>query len=147
MHVGPDSDCGHETALHPDVAEAVGMDTVEPASQILGDTAMELWDFDDSAGQATRHEEVDCEMGSGHEAAQALRELEDFCRCRLSNKPSLRFELDLADGPLCLWLPQQTVHCEVLLMHMCFACSAPLRKVYLLFATDTYAGALLLCVL
>ena len=84
MHAIPDS--GHETALHSDVAEAVVMDTMEPASQILGDTAMELWDFADSAGQAAGHEEVDCEMGSSHEAVQALRELEDFCKCRLSNK-------------------------------------------------------------
>ena len=99
MHAGPESDCGYETALHIDVAEAVGMDTVEPASQILGDTAMELWDFDNSAGQVGRHEEVGCEMGSGHEAAQALRELEDFCKCRLSNRPSLRFELGLPKAP------------------------------------------------
>ena len=83
MHAGPDSDCGHEPTLHSGVAEAVGVDAVEPASQILGATAMELWDFDNSAGQAARREEVDCDMGSGHEAAQALRELEDFCKCKL----------------------------------------------------------------
>lgn len=125
MHAGPDSDCGHETALHSDVAEAVGMDTVELASQILGDTAVGLWDFDNSAVQAGRREEVDCEKGSSHEAAQALRELEDFCKCRLSNRPSLKVVLGLADSSLCLCLPQQTVHCELLLMHTCFACSAP----------------------
>lgn len=100
MHAGPDRDCGHEPALHSDVAEAVAMETVEPASQILGDTAMELWDFEDSAGQVGRREEVDCEMGSGHEAAQALRELEDFCKCRLSNRPSLTVVSGLVDSSL-----------------------------------------------
>ena len=100
MDAGPDRDSGHEPALHPDVVEAVFMDMVEPASQILGDTEMELWDFEDSAGQAARRVEVDCDMGSGHEAAQALRELEDFCKCRLSNRPSLTVELGLVDSSL-----------------------------------------------
>lgn len=125
MHAGPDSDRGHEPALHSDVAEAVAMDAEEPASQILGDAAMELWDFEDSAGQAARREELDCDMGSGHEAAQALRELEDFCKCRLANRPGLRLELGLADSSLCLCLFRQPMHCKLLLMHMCFACSAP----------------------
>ncbi len=96
MHVGPKSDCAYTTALHSDVAEAVAMDAVEPASQILGDTAMELWDLDNCAGQVGGRKEVDCEMGSGHEALQALRELEDFCKCRFSNRPSFR-DLDRID--------------------------------------------------
>jgi len=128
MHATPYS--GRETALHSDVAEAVGMETVEPASQILGDTAMELWDFDNSAGQAARREEVDCDMGSGHEAVQALRELEDFCKCRLLKRPGLGVELGLADSSLCLCLFQQPMHCKLLLMHMCFACSTPPHNMF-----------------
>lgn len=58
-------------------ASAVPMDLgIEPCSQLLEDTPMELWDFEGSAvinSKETNASTVESEL--------ALQQLEDFCKC------------------------------------------------------------------
>ncbi|KAL3137379.1 hypothetical protein ABBQ32_006906 [Trebouxia sp. C0010 RCD-2024] len=62
-----------------DSLECDAPDAAEPVSQVLPDTAMELWDF----GGDEQPEPKYAVAGAGDDsrAAEALEELEDFCRC------------------------------------------------------------------
>lgn len=64
-----------------DSLECDAPDAAEPVSQVLPDTAMELWDF----GGDEQPEPKYAVAGAGDDsrAAEALEELEDFCRCEL----------------------------------------------------------------
>ena len=56
-------------------------DAIQPVSQVLPESAMELWDFggDDQPGS----DKAAGGVGADSEAAEALQELEDFCRSEL----------------------------------------------------------------
>ena len=53
-------------------------DAALPVSQVLPDTAMELWDFGDD--EQPEHDHAAASLGADCKAAEALRELEEFCR-------------------------------------------------------------------
>ena len=67
--------CAHAGAVAIDPAEA---GTAQPVSQNLPDTDMELWDF--GASQPPHAEGGSVEGSGATEAAEALQELEDFCK-------------------------------------------------------------------
>ena len=59
-------------------------DSLQPSSQLLEDTPMELWEFDASAAPELHATDtaVTPFQPSGSSCAEALRELEDFCKRR-----------------------------------------------------------------
>lgn len=57
-------------------------DAAQPVSQVLPDTAMELWDFGGEEPPEPNHAAAGA--GDDSKAAEALQELEDFCRSELS---------------------------------------------------------------
>lgn len=61
--------------------ESAVVDAAEPVSQVLPDTAMELWDFEGDEQPRPNHAAAG--VGDDSKAAEALQELEDFCRCKL----------------------------------------------------------------
>ncbi len=72
-------DAGQASVL--DVGEVAAPYAMEPASQALPDTAMELWEFGEGASQQA--DTPDGQLPNDKQAALALRDLEDFCKCRL----------------------------------------------------------------
>ena len=53
-------------------------DAALPVSQVLPDTAMELWDF--GGDEQPESDYAAAGLGAGCKAAEALQELEEFCR-------------------------------------------------------------------
>ena len=84
MHTDPDTGQFGISMLNDSVMELEMVDAEEPASQILGDSAMELWDF----GKSTSHhaEPVDCHQDSHAKAVQALKDIQDFCNGEVSDQ-------------------------------------------------------------
>ena len=80
VHASCNIDADEGAASQQDATEAGVVGASEPASQLLCDTAMELWDAEASAPASPRHASRVCEPNNGTEAERALRELEDFCR-------------------------------------------------------------------
>ena len=69
------------TVCSSNAVECAGADAAEPVSQVLPDTAMELCDFGGDELPEPNHAAAGA--GDDTKAAEALQELEDFCRCEL----------------------------------------------------------------
>lgn len=61
-------------------SDCIMPDAAQPVSQVLPDTAMELWDFGDS--QQPQTDGLASQADTCPNAAEALKELEDFCKSK-----------------------------------------------------------------